>query len=263
MTMDARGRSGRTSPLLLLALAGAVGLALASVAAPDPGPPVAVCPEGGCESSLVETPALRLTADEACRDAGYLCAQLSSARGFRVQRWTESRRALRVRVEGMDHEEPQAAAALRRAATRGINAWQGRPFPLTIDDRAASPDAEADIVVRWTRQLDGVALGTTRTRWESGPAGATFTSVEVSLATRNPYNGQFKMTPEDIELVAAHEMGHALGLPHSDHEADLMYPTNAASRLSARDYRTMSALYRLPNGAQVVMDESTVAAGSR
>ena len=146
------------------------------------------------------------------------------------------------------------ARALRRAATRGISAWQGQPFDLSIDDRVTASSEPADIVIRWTRRLDGMALGVTQTRWEAGPTGATFTAVEVVLATRNPYNGAFLLTPEDMVLVAAHEMGHALGLPHSDHAADLMYPTNTASRLSARDYRTMSALYGLPNGARVTAE---------
>ncbi len=52
-------------------------------------------------------------------------------------------------------------------------------------------------------------------------------------------------------LTAAHEMGHALGLPHSDSDRDVMYPTNTARNLTTRDFRTMEALYRLPNGAKI------------
>ncbi len=46
-------------------------------------------------------------------------------------------------------------------------------------------------------------------------------------------------------------MGHALGLPHSDESGDVMYPTNTANTLSARDYRAMQVLYRLPNGVGI------------
>lgn len=51
-----------------------------------------------------------------------------------------------------------------------------------------------------------------------------------------------------------HEMGHALGLPHSDREADVMYPSRTARRLTTRDHRTALSLYALPGGALIARD---------
>ena len=52
-----------------------------------------------------------------------------------------------------------------------------------------------------------------------------------------------------------HEMGHALGLLHSDSEDDVMFPQLRPGatqvRVSGRDLRTVDALYALPNGATV------------
>ena len=70
---------------------------------------------------------------------------------------------------------------------------------------------------------------------------------------RSP-NTNYQISPQQLLLTAAHEMGHALGLPHSDSERDVMYPTNTARSLSTRDFRTLGALYRLPNGALIRKD---------
>ena len=71
---------------------------------------------------------------------------------------------------------------------------------------------------------------------------------------RSPGNPNFQLAPQQVLLTAAHEMGHALGLPHSDSGRDVMYPTNTARSLSTRDFRTVNALYRLPNGAEIAKE---------
>jgi len=73
----------------------------------------------------------------------------------------------------------------------------------------------------------------------------------LSLATHEPVPGGPALSAHQVELVAAHEMGHVLGLPHSDDPRDLMYPKNTATRLTTKDFLTLEALYRLPNGSEI------------
>jgi hypothetical protein len=246
--------SSRTFPLLVLALLGGLGgLVLHGGAREGAEPP-------SMEAAAAPPPPSsdRIVGAEVCADAGYLCPGLAERDEPRILRWADDTRTIRVGVPRPEGVPAPRDRELQDAAAAGLLAWQDKPFRIVVD---RSLREEVDFVVRWSTLLDGNQLGRTRTRWVREPDGRTGMQVtEFVVVHRDPFEATRPLSPEAVQLAAAHEMGHALGLPHSDSDRDVMYPTNTATTLSARDYTTMSALYRVENGASIALPP---AAGDR
>jgi len=207
-----------------------------------------ICSESVTLQGAVEEVAL--TSASVCVDVGYLCAELETTGSQRILRWPADTGRLRIRIPTPQGVAPDRARELQSAVVRGIQYWQRRPFELVIDTHP-TPSGRADIEIAWGLGLSGSQLGLTRTRWSLERGKPKFEVLGLTLAMRSPTNSNREISPKQVLLTAAHEMGHALGLPHSDSERDVMYPTNTARNLSTRDFRTVDALYRLPNGAEI------------
>ena len=211
-----------------------------------------ICGESQTVRSAVEE--VVLGSASVCVDVGYLCANLETTDSLRILRWPEDTGRLRIRIPLPPGLAPERARALQSAAVRGMQYWQRRPFELVFD-ASPTPGGPSDIEISWGEGLSGSQLGLTGWRWSVEKGKPKFEVLGLALAIYSPFNPKYELPPEQVLLTAAHEMGHALGLPHSDSERDVMYPTNTARSLSNRDFRTIGALYRLPNGALIRKDE--------
>lgn len=235
----------RLSLFVVLALGLAVLATALRPASSEPSGPAADTADTPALTS--STPAEPLVDPGRCVEAAYLCAGLEERGQERALRWSDRVTVLRVRVLRPEHEPPARADSLQRAAARGVRAWQGQPFPLRIETDLRP--GEPDVVVAWIPALDDTQLGRVRTSWLGTTGQGTFTVDEFILVTGIPGTPELPLPLEQVELAAAHEMGHALGLPHSGNPRDLMFRSNTATRLSVDDYRAVEALYRMTEGA--------------
>jgi len=129
-----------------------------------------------------------------------------------------------------------------------IDTWT--PGMVGVQLHEVPDSADARLIIRWSDTLGPDRAGLTDVIWDR--AGRIHRAV-VWLSTRSPTTG--RLLPAEIRrAVALHELGHALGLPHSPRREDVMHPIATQTVLSARDRFSLNLLYRLPTGWVGVAD---------
>ena len=164
--------------------------------------------------------------------------QLDSA----VYRWPDRLAdPLRVYIE----QAPGVRAdELMHLARESFDDWTNTGIPVRFTFVVNRSDS--DVAVEWIDRFDvGNRLGHTKVVYDQYKWLAS--GAEIKLALRYP-QGQAVSDPV-LRAIAAHEVGHLLGLPHSADSTDIMFPTVYANALSRADRSTVRLVYSIPAGS--------------
>jgi predicted Zn-dependent protease len=171
----------------------------------------------------------------------YLSEVLAESQDSALHRW-DDRAARPVRVYLPAGTVANFQPAFLDAVRNALERWAEAGVPVRFVVEADSTQAE--VRVRWKVQFDIDRTGQTDLTWDQE---GHILSCVVTLATFDPRGRP--LTPDDIQVVAIHEIGHVLGLDHSSDSSDIMFASTRVRDLSPRDIRTAVMLYQLAPGS--------------
>jgi hypothetical protein len=171
---------------------------------------------------------------------GTYIQDLLADRDSTIERWPDRvNKPILVWIDSADFIGG-AQASFPSTVRAAFTTWAATGIPLRF--AYVSSVRDADIRVHWTDHLDHKTGSTT---WRTDHIGWLVTG-DITLATHIS-DGQ-ALDARGMRAIALHEVGHALGLSHSDDGHDIMAPLVRVDGLSIPDRNTIKLLYSFQAG---------------
>ena len=178
-------------------------------------------------------------ADVLSSSDGTYISQILDDRDSVFDRWPDRlQNPIRVWIEPT--VDSTTAATFADAVTNAFATWEGLGIPVRF--RLVESRNDAEVRVRWVSNLVNRTGSTT---WRANHNG-WLQAGDITLATHLGSGGA--IDARGMRAIALHEIGHVLGLSHSDNPLDIMAPLVRVTDLSPVDRATARLLYSFPAG---------------
>lgn len=173
----------------------------------------------------------------------YLPAMLAQSDSM-LKRWpNRMSRPLRVYLPSGNVPVAGYRPDMRTAAQTAFRRWE-RVAEIPIRFEFVRDSSRAEVIVRWISAFAIRRTGQADIAWNRA---GWIQHGTLTLATHT--NAGWELSDDAIHTVALHEIGHLLGLGHSDDPNDVMYPSTEVHDITARDRQTARELYLLAPGS--------------
>lgn len=174
-------------------------------------------------------------------ESGTYIGDILAERDSSIARWADRQgKPLTVWIQpasAVADFDPAYVAEVRSA----FEQWDRLHLPVHFSFVADSADAEVHVtwIDRFTQPISG------RTRWTRDDDWV-ITEASITLAMHH-MDGE-TLDRESMNAMALHEVGHLLGLDHTQDAASIMAPRVRVRALSDADRATVRLVYALPAG---------------
>lgn len=177
-------------------------------------------------------------------ESGTYIREILLQRGDNNARWPD-RQMEPLRVWIQPHSDlPDFHASYPVRAREAFERWTRAGVPVAFTFVVDS--ARSDIPVVWVDKFDMPISG--RTRWTRDQHWwIVGSSIEVALH----HQSGTPLEPEAIYVITLHEIGHVLGLDHTQDERSIMAARVRVRDLSLADEHTAQLVYSIPPGSVV------------